>query len=439
MNVRAWITRARVRSALPYLVPALALFALLLAVFLRRLDPDFGWHLQAGRYILQHGVPAHDIFSYTAPNFPWINHEWLSDVLLAVLQAGGFWLVAAVFAAVWTAAIMLAAGRRMWLVYAFGLAAVIADAVARPNAWTALFFALLLWMLRRGVRWPIVALFALWANLHGGFVIGLLAVAVAAVRERQYWPVLGAAVLATFVNPYGPTLYVEIWRTLTDTQLHSQIKEWEPLRVGPLYGFYIVAFLFVVMASKWRYEFVLPVLLLAASVSSQRQFPLFVVASLGLIGEGYRKLAKLLNVETGWRSYLIPAVITVLALVPVGKIVANPHNELPDKAMADLRAHPCRGQVFNEYDYGGYIVWQLPGTRVYIDGRMPSWRQGAVDYLANWKQVLGDEKFARRELAHYDVNCALVEVKHDRLADQLKRDGWRVAADDGFALLLRRD
>jgi hypothetical protein len=183
----------------------------------------------------------------------------------------------------------------------------------------------------------------------------------------------------------------------------------------------------------------LPVLLLAASVSSQRQFPLFVVASLGLIGEGYRKLAKLLNVETGWRSYLIPAVITVLALVPVGKIVANPHNELPDKAMADLRAHPCRGQVFNEYDYGGYIVWQLPGTRVYIDGRMPSWRQGAVDYLANWKQVLGDEKFARRELAHYDVNCALVEVKHDRLAAQLKRDGWRVAADDGFALLLRRD
>jgi hypothetical protein len=259
------------------------------------------------------------------------------------------------------------------------------------------------------------------------------------VRERRYWPVLGASVLATFVNPYGPFLYVEIWRTLTDTQLHSHIKEWEPLRVGPLYGFYIVTFLFVVMAAKWRYEFVLPVLLLAASVSSQRQFPLFVIASLGLIGEGYRKLVKLVNAESGWRSYLVPAAITVLALVPVWKIAANPHNELPDKAMADLRSQPCRGHVFNEYDYGGYIVWQLPGTKVYIDGRMPSWRQGSVDYLANWKAVLGDEGSAHREFAKYDVDCALVEVKHDRLVGQLKREGWRVAADDGFAVLLRRD
>ncbi len=64
----------------------LFIFAVLLSVsFLltfRSMDPDFGWHLKTGQLILQRGIPYHDWYSYTMPNFSWIDHEWLTEVLL---------------------------------------------------------------------------------------------------------------------------------------------------------------------------------------------------------------------------------------------------------------------------------------------------------------------------------------------------------------------
>ncbi len=423
-----------------WLLPCLGLFALFFAVFARRMDPDFGWHLQAGRYILVHGIPAHDIFSYTAPNFRWIDHEWLSDAVTAALYGlGGFGLVAGVFAAAWTAAVMLAARSRRWPVLALGFAAVAAIAVARPNAWTALGFALLLWLLDRGYRWPVVALFAAWANLHGGFVVGLAAVAWAAVRDRRYWWVLGAAVLATFVNPYGPRLYLEIWRTLTDSNLRYNVGEWRPLSIDVLNGFYIVLYLFLMGATGWRQrKFALPLALLASAVGSLRQFPLFVLASLREMAEGYEQGLRFLKVRGGWRAALLPIVATGLAAVPAAKIALDPHNDLPYREVADLRAAPCSGRVFNEYDFGGFIIWQLPGVKVYIDGRMPSWRSGSTDYFANWRRVLNSAQTADREFERYDVRCAMLERKHSRLVKQLEGEGWRVTSQDGLALVLRR-
>ena len=87
-------------------------FVPVLLLCIVRLDPDFGWHLQAGNYIREHGIPSHDVFSYTAADFRWINHEWGSDVLLSLIYGLGGYLLAAIMAALlWTMAIVLAAGR----------------------------------------------------------------------------------------------------------------------------------------------------------------------------------------------------------------------------------------------------------------------------------------------------------------------------------------
>jgi hypothetical protein len=164
---------ADMRAGVFWVLTGGCLFAVFMAALMHRLDLDFGWHLQSGRYILQHGVSAHDIFTYTAPNFPWINHEWLSDVLIALMYAaGGFWLVAAMFAATWTGAIMLAVRRRVWPVVMLAIVALLPGAVVRPSVFTALGLVVLLWMTERRLYWPVVALFAVWANLHGGFVLG---------------------------------------------------------------------------------------------------------------------------------------------------------------------------------------------------------------------------------------------------------------------------
>src|SRR6266568_6224622 len=69
-----------------------------------RLDLDFGWHLQAGNYIRQHGVPSHDIFTYTANTFRWADHEWGNDVFVSfIYQHFGFVGLTTIYAAIWTA------------------------------------------------------------------------------------------------------------------------------------------------------------------------------------------------------------------------------------------------------------------------------------------------------------------------------------------------
>src|SRR3989344_6271831 len=50
--------------------------------FSNSLDPDFGWHIRTGELILERGVPYQDWYSYTMPDFAWIDHEWLMDVIM---------------------------------------------------------------------------------------------------------------------------------------------------------------------------------------------------------------------------------------------------------------------------------------------------------------------------------------------------------------------
>src|SRR5512141_1473037 len=67
------------------------LLAILVAVFTIRaiifLDPDFGWRLRTGFVILKNGIPKTDIYSYTMPSFPWVDHAWLTDVLISLVYS----------------------------------------------------------------------------------------------------------------------------------------------------------------------------------------------------------------------------------------------------------------------------------------------------------------------------------------------------------------
>ena len=46
------------------------------------MDPDFGWHIKTGELILKTGIPQTDLFSYTMPSYPFVDHEWLTNILL---------------------------------------------------------------------------------------------------------------------------------------------------------------------------------------------------------------------------------------------------------------------------------------------------------------------------------------------------------------------
>jgi hypothetical protein len=433
-----------------------ALFILFFVVAWRKLDPDFGWHLQSGLHIRAHGIPAHDIFTYTAPNFPWINHEWGNDVIVSFLyQAGGYGLLAALYAGLWSAALVIAGRRARLGVLLLAAAAVLPYAGVRPVSWTVLFLALVLraiWSSRRRVIWLLPLLFVPWANLHAGFVIGLIIILYSAAYYRRpaLIGVFVLSVLATFLNAYGPSVYVEAGRTLFDPSLHRQVAEWAPLSFASLADVFIVVWGAggVLFAERSLRSWLRPsVPLLLASISANRNLPLFVIAAVAECSQYVTSGAQLLTKTGGKlvrRGIVVVAAIVLLmtalwARSEYWPINQNREASYPHQAVAYLQARPCVGQVFNDYNYGGYLIWKLPGKLVYIDGRMPSWKDDrGQKYMTHYYDLLAHPGWYPAEFARYDIGCALLGHNHLNAAiiARLERDGWRPVVDTPGSVLL---
>src|SRR4051794_21215200 len=80
-----WLSSSRVQAGLLILAPMLLL--LFARYFVSPTDPDYWWHVRTGQYIVETGtLPRADIYSYTVPGRPWVTHEWLTEILLYVVQ-----------------------------------------------------------------------------------------------------------------------------------------------------------------------------------------------------------------------------------------------------------------------------------------------------------------------------------------------------------------
>src|SRR5579872_4686956 len=171
---------------------AIAIFLFSLAAYSPKVlgDGDTWSHIATGEWILAHGaVPRVDPFSYSMPGAPWTAHEWLAEVLLAFAFRLGGWSAVALLtgAAAATAALIVGLtaardlrGAPLIAVVAIGLSLVTANLLARPHilalpivaAWSAGLIAA-----RENGRAPplsLAALMTLWANMHGGFIFGLV-------------------------------------------------------------------------------------------------------------------------------------------------------------------------------------------------------------------------------------------------------------------------
>jgi hypothetical protein len=270
------------RSTLEYAVFALALFAAMLAVTTNNADADLWGHVQYGRDMLAAGkVPATTTYSYTAENFPWINHEILAELTLA-FAADYLGPVPMVIIKTLLGAAILMLIVRVGLRRGAGLASmslvVLIVAInltfhwtLRPQLFSYTFFTLLLWLLgwcfqgwegswklvtpvekrtaslqysSRRLRWLwlLVPLMIAWSNAHGGFVAGycvivayfvLRSIEVVSIRGAQSIGLLKrfammviAAGLATMLNPYGPRLHLWLFSTLIPPC--PEISEWHP-------------------------------------------------------------------------------------------------------------------------------------------------------------------------------------------------------------------
>jgi hypothetical protein len=252
--------------------PALFFVAIGLAACLMPAQNDTWWHLRAGMEIVETGtIPLRDSFSHTVNGGYWPDHEWLSQVIFyTVFWIGGLPLLTAFAAGVvtitWFIVWRLIPGRPM---VRLGLAALALVPVAtewslRPQIFTLLCLALTARLLVRRSYSPLVPLFLLWANLHGGVMLGVIlvtaAAAAAVVAERRLLirPVVVAGVcgLMTAMTPLGFSVWTEVPASLERLRAYG-VHEWRPPHPGDLwlFPFWLLTTTFVVLLAtkkSWR-------------------------------------------------------------------------------------------------------------------------------------------------------------------------------------------
>jgi hypothetical protein len=398
-GIRSWAPTA--------LLASLAAVCFLLPVS----NPDLFWHISAARWIVEHGAfPRADWLSFTMDGKPWADFEWLSQLAFNAVFApwGGRGL--------WALKVLLfgAGGLLFWrclglygpspsaravglLAWALGLST--ANDL-RPEIFSLLFF-LALWReleaWRLGLRHRLSAgmfagVFALWANLHAGFVYGLVLTgifaAASALRRKgsEAWLWLAAGAGSALINPYGWGIYGVLWEHWSSLgQMKEYIREWQEASVE---SFWLWPFWTILAASfasalarflKSRdvpYEHLAALFFFGLSASGQvRTTVYFVSAALpvaacamsGLFRDGPRGRLLLLAAAAEIAFFS-------LKIVPQfeGREFISPRF-VPVQAtrfLKDEQAHLGGRRIFNPWHWGGFLGMKLhPAYRIFVDGR----------------------------------------------------------------------
>lgn len=323
---------------------ALALAYAFFAGFRTVSDPDLGWQIATGRWIVQHhAIPSVDVLSYTGAGRPWI-YPFLSQVVLwAVSAAGGYTLLTylTIAGCVGTIALMLWRGQKITMVLAALAVPLIAERTpARAELFTEVLLAAftgLLWSYHRNGKGRLSLLpllMVLWVNLHQGFIAGIaMCVAYAALecedllsvsyraaartRLRAAAPWLLATVAATLINPWtyrnylGMVNFLPVQSTRWIMELNSRSITWDSLRAalawrepGSAVWWMVLAAGLGVLAALWQRRFV-PAAILAFSIyanfHSVRLVGPFAIVTVILGGSILESAVARLRQTEGWK------------------------------------------------------------------------------------------------------------------------------------------
>lgn len=438
------------------------LWLLIFVVFFAKavvfIDPDFGQHLATGQLILRSGIPSLDPFSYTMPNFPYVDHSWLSDVIIATFFSkicypglAVLFSLIALAALFFSAAIVKSKSGFGWPVLIVTAATLVSFVAIRPILFTWLFFAFLVWVTAeksRFHRWRyfLPPLFVLWANLHGGFAVGLFVIAL-----QGDLVVLFLCLLATLLNPYGLSLWREVFFTVSDRSLFFSIQEWMPtfFRFDP--GFALLLVLATGGIVRYFSRFRLRDVILFASVlllalSSNRHLPLWLLVALPVVlavgNFFYQSIASSPERLTRFRLALkfFSVAVTTLSVLELimtarGTLIYNETNFYPGKAVAYLRQNLPSGEIISSYGWGGYLLWKLPEKKVFVDGRMPSWRQDGYSAFRQSQQIASGEVDFQPVFSKYHVTTILWPVTDTNFLTRLTQAGWKQVYKDQAAVV----
>ncbi len=429
-------------------------------------DFDVWFHLATGRHILEHAtIPHYDVFSHTAHGARWITHEWLTEVLFfLVYQASGITGLIGfkAFIVCLTALTLFLLGRRTrlppeWILIVLTpcLFMISFRAFVRPHVLTELCLAVLLLTLygfpdltRKHGRWLIPLGMLLWGNLHSGALLGYITLAmvlgagvfmqgrfarVSAPSVNHTIQILVFSFIALLCNPnfFDGLLYPLMF--IRDPFFFEVISELQPSFSSEYAGadFQIAMVVFTVIwigswvfsRAKWRIDDLLLFgLWLAWALRANRNVPLLAISAVPAVLFRFSEIHSrmqdkrygLIERILGVFCILIP-ITFVIRVHAVGVNMASDGYRKPGIGTADLKYPvgaaafladlPFKAKLFNEFSFGGYLIWSTPEHPVFIDGRLDVFPPDVFqDYAGAYR---GDVSIADLE-SRYDVNVFIL-------------------------------
>jgi hypothetical protein len=490
-----------VRSLLPTSAWAWAILAPALAFIATSIDrgyqTDFWHHLARGRAIVDKGdLVNEDLFTYTVLGKEFQDANWLTQVFYYRLYShGGLALVqfvnsltlavvlGVVVALCWRASRSIVLAGAVGAFTFFGLWQVL---IIRPQTFSLLLFVLLygtLTLAERGWRLLLLLLppvfMGLWANLHGGFPIGLVLIGcfLLAAAWRAWWEqgwgvlrdgytwalavCLVASVLATFANPYSWKVYQYV-STTSNVAAARRIDEWVPPGLDLLVSKVWVAsvlLLLLLFALPGRRptvrEVILVLCFLPLACGSVRMVAWWLLVSApisaGLMAANLSRPASAAVPERPtWASGAFFGLIVLAAVLSVPWLESrNPmlwsvrgagHRTEDDLETVAQRLAERDGtkRIFSRFEWGEYLSWSLsPHYKVFMDARIEIYPD---DVWGQYSAITRGRADWHEILDRYQVDCLLLDASyHTELLPQVEKSlAWQRSFQAGDAVLFLR-
>jgi hypothetical protein len=442
---------------------------------------DLAYHLRAGDIMLDtHAILRTDVFTVTAYGRPWLNQQWLAQIVLTTAFRPGGWfalvalralLIAIVLAFVFLAC--RAAGattrRAAFLTLASGLLLTGAFKL-RPQLLGMVCFAATAWLVARrrthpqGV-WIVVPITILWANLHGSFVLAPLLLGLAWVEDRwergqgERTLLLAGlgSLLATLVNPYGYRVWSYAAGLATNPVIRRAITEWQPPTIrsytGAVFFLSVVVVAAVLIARVRRpvpWGSLLPLgVYLAVALAAVRGvwwwMMVFPIVLAGVLPDRPARIGR--RDPAGLQNAVIVGVLAAGVIGALFRWAPYSGRAISDQSRLwfapvgitrELHRILRPGEVMlNTQQWGSWLEFEFPQNLVVADSLIevppPSvwWKYDAVSRgVEGWQTIVNSW--------HADV-AVLSRDLQPYLIPKMKADpGWELVYEDAEGLIFRR-
>ncbi len=456
-------------------------------------DADTGYHIRAGEFIIENGkLPDADIFSFLTPPLPWTLHEWLAEVIMALVhRLAGITGIAVLFSFLIALSgylvFTLLLQRNANLIFSTIAVLLVtlssaSNWLARPHIFTFVLFIIWYHLLsnyqyrERNHLYVMPFIMVAWVNLHGGFILGLILLGIflfgnlaqycfAAPNNRSRWLdkarriglIMIACALVALLNPYGYDTLLFPFRVVQDKFLMDSIAEYlspnfHSSLVLPFELLLLATIaIFAVSGAKLDViELTLIVLFGHMALFSSRHIPLFAfIAGPVLVKQAQlafesldgrlvtmlkRRMENLAAVNQSTVRFFWPAlgVVVVMALAAAGTIKHEFDSAyVPTAAVAFIQQEIITGNMFNDDEFGDYIIYAAwPRYKVFIDGRTDMYGASRVkEYLTLSQARQGWESLMEK----YQVTWVFHGANSMLSKILLERADWKLVYSDKVA------